>query len=146
MDCWLAMRGAKTLALRMKRHSENALAVAQFLAKHKRVKTVNYPGLTSHPQHDLAKRQMKDFGGMVSFDIGAGESQVNEIVKRLRLFSYAESLGGVESLCCYPVKMTHASFPKDQRDKRGVTEGLLRLSVGVEDVDDLIADLEQALR
>jgi len=146
MDCWLAMRGVKTLALRMKRHSENALAVAQFLAKHKRVKKVNFPGLTSHPQHELAKRQMKDFGGMVSFDIGAGEAQVNEFVKRLQLFSYAESLGGVESLCCYPVKMTHASFPKEERDKRGVTDGLLRLSVGIEDVDDLIADLEQALR
>jgi cystathionine beta-lyase/cystathionine gamma-synthase len=145
-DCWLAMRGVKTLALRMKRHSENARAVAEFLSKHKRVKRVNYPGLPSHPQHELARRQMKDFGGMVSFDVGAGEREVNEFVKRLELFHYAESLGGVESLCCYPVKMTHGAYPKEERDKRGVGDGLLRLSVGVEDVDDLIADLERALR
>jgi cystathionine beta-lyase/cystathionine gamma-synthase len=145
-DCWLAMRGAKTLALRMKRHSENARAVAQFLSKHKRVRKVNYPGLETHPQHELARRQMKDFGGMVSFDVNGGEREVNEIVKRLQLFSYAESLGGVESLACYPVKMTHGAFPKEDRDKRGVTDGLLRLSVGIEDVEDLIADLEQALR
>ena len=145
-DCWLAMRGVKTLALRMKRHSEHARAVAEFLSKHKRVKKVNYPGLPSHPQHELARRQMKDFGGMVSFDVGAGEREVNEIVKRLELFHYAESLGGVESLCCYPVRMTHGAYPKEERDKRGVGDGLLRLSVGVEDVDDLIADLERALR
>jgi cystathionine beta-lyase/cystathionine gamma-synthase len=144
-DCWLTMRGVKTLALRMRQHCENALKIAQFLTGHPKIKKVYYPGLADHPQHDLAKRQMRGFGGMVSFDTGAGESSINQIVKRLKLFSYAESLGGVESLACYPVKMTHGSIPKEERDKRGVTDSLLRLSVGIEDADDLIDDLKQAL-
>ncbi len=145
-DCWLAMRGVKTLAIRMQKHCENALRIAHFLSEVSGIKKVYYPGLPNHPQHALAIKQMKGFGGMVSFDIGAGEERVNEIVKRLKLFSYAESLGGVESLACYPVKMTHGSIPKEQRDQRGVTDGLIRLSVGIEDVDDLIDDLKQALR
>lgn len=145
-DCWLAMRGVKTLAIRMRQHCDNAMRIAEFLVRQPGVRRVYYPGLTTHPQHDLAKRQMSGFGGMVSFDIGAGEREVNQIVRRLKLFSYAESLGGVESLACYPVKMTHGSIPKEERDRRGVTDGLIRLSVGIEDVDDLIDDLKHALR
>jgi cystathionine gamma-lyase len=144
-DCWLAMRGAKTLAVRMRQHCENGMQVARFLTEHRRIGKVHYPGLPSHPQHELARRQMKGFGGMVSFEVSGGEREVNGIVRKLQLFSYAESLGGVESLACYPVQMTHAAFPKEIRDSRGVTDGLIRLSVGIEDASDLIADLTQAL-
>lgn len=143
-DCWLTMRGAKTLAVRMKQHCENAMQVAHFLESNDDVEKVVYPGLASHPQHDLAKQQMTDFGGMVSFVIKGGEAAARAIANKTKLFSLAESLGGVESLIGHPATMTHASIPVDEREARGITWGLLRLSVGIEDADDLIADLEQA--
>jgi len=143
-DCWLTMRGAKTLAVRMKQHCENAQRVADFLVEHEDVEKVVYPGLASHPQHDLAKRQMSGFGGMVSFVIKGGEQAARAIANKTKLFSLAESLGGVESLIGHPATMTHASIPVDEREARGITWGLLRLSVGIEDADDLVADLEQA--
>lgn len=145
MDAWLTMRGAKTLAVRMREHERNARAVADFLAASNQVERVLYPGLASHPQHELAKRQMSGFGGMVSFTLKGPESRALDFAKRTKLFSLAESLGGVESLICHPARMTHGSIPKEDRDRRGVTEGLLRLSVGIEDVDDLIDDLRAAL-
>jgi cystathionine beta-lyase/cystathionine gamma-synthase len=145
MDAFLVMRGAKTLALRMREHDRNARAVAEFLESRDDVARVYYPGLASHPQHDLAKRQMRGFGGMVSFTLRGPESRVFAFAKGVRLFSLAESLGGVESLLCHPARMTHGSIPKEERERRGVTEGLLRLSVGIEDVDDLIDDLRSAL-
>jgi cystathionine beta-lyase/cystathionine gamma-synthase len=139
------MRGAKTLALRMREHSRNAQEVAEYLAGRDDVSAVYYPGLTSHPQHDLAKRQMRLFGGMVSMTLRGPEARVYAFAKETKLFSLAESLGGVESLLCHPARMTHGSIPKEERDRRGVTEGLLRLSVGIEDPDDLIDDLRHAL-
>jgi cystathionine beta-lyase/cystathionine gamma-synthase len=145
MDAWLVMRGAKTLAIRMREHSRNAQVVAEFLAGRDDVAGVNYPGLPAHPQHDLAKRQMRGFGGMLSFTLRGPESRAFAFAKETKLFSLAESLGGVESLLCHPARMTHGSIPKEERDRRGVTDGLLRLSVGIEDVDDLIADLQHAL-
>ncbi len=145
LDAWLVMRGAKTLALRMREHERNALAVAEFLAAHGKVERVYYPGLPSHPQHELAKRQMSGFGGMLSFTLRASESRAMEFAAGLRYFSLAESLGGVESLICHPARMTHASIPKEERERRGVTDGLLRLSVGIEDVEDLIEDLRRGL-
>lgn len=144
-DSWLVLRGAKTLAVRMRQHCENARRVAEFLAGHPLVRHVYYPGLASHPDHALAKRQMRDFGGMVSFDFAGTRADVDTFVRHLHLFALAESLGGVESLCCHPASMTHGSIPAEEREKRGVTDTLLRLSVGIEDVSDLIADLEQAL-
>ncbi len=144
-DCWLTLRGVKTLAIRMRQHEHNAMRVAEELIKHPLVKSVNYPGLTEHPQHELAKRQMDGFGGMVSFEIHGGRDEANRFFKNLRLFSFAESLGGVESLACYPPAMTHGSIPKEERERRGITDGMIRLSVGVEDIEDLIADLKQAL-
>lgn len=144
-DAWLTMRGAKTLALRMREHARNAQAVAEFLEGHAEVERVYYPGLASHPQHDLAKRQMSGFGGMVSFVLKGPQSRALDFAHRLKYFSLAESLGGVESLICHPARMTHGSIPKEDRDRRGVTDGLLRLSVGIEDVDDLIEDLNSAL-
>ena len=144
-DTFLTMRGAKTLALRMREHERNAIAVAAFLAERDDVATVLYPGLPSHPQHELAKRQMRGFGGMVSFTLRGPESRALEFAKHTRLFSLAESLGGVESLLCHPARMTHGSIPKEERERRGVTAGLLRLSVGIEGIDDLIADLRGAL-
>lgn len=144
-DAWLTMRGAKTLALRMRQHAENAQAVAQFLEAHGEVDRVFYPGLTSHPQHELAKRQMSGFGGMVSFVLKGPQSRALDFANRLKYFSLAESLGGVESLICHPARMTHGSIPKEDRERRGVTDGLLRLSVGIEDVEDLLDDLKQAL-
>ncbi|HLZ25196.1 MAG TPA: cystathionine gamma-synthase [Ktedonobacterales bacterium] len=143
-DSWLVLRGVKTLAVRMRQHNENAQRVAEFLAGHPLVRTVYYPGLASHPDHELAKRQMSGFGGMVSFDFQGDRADVDAFVRRLQLFALAESLGGVESLCCHPASMTHGSIPAAERERRGVTETLLRLSVGIEDVDDLIADLKQA--
>ncbi|MCS6988136.1 MAG: PLP-dependent aspartate aminotransferase family protein [Chloroherpetonaceae bacterium] len=144
-DCWLLMRSIKTLALRMEKHCENALAVAQFLERSGAAKKVYYPGLPSNPFHELAKRQMpKGFGGMVSVDLG-GRAEAEAFIKELRLFIFAESLGGVESLACFPWEMTHASVPIERRLKLGLTEGLIRLSVGIEDKEDLINELERAL-
>jgi cystathionine gamma-lyase len=145
IDAWLTMRGAKTLALRMREHERNARTIADFLASHQKVERVYYPGLESHPGHELAKRQMSGFGGMLSFTLRAPEARAMEFAAGLEYFSLAESLGGVESLICHPARMTHASLPKEDRERRGITDGLLRLSVGIEDVDDLIADLERGL-
>jgi cystathionine beta-lyase/cystathionine gamma-synthase len=144
-DAFLTSRGAKTLAVRMREHERNAQAVAAFLEERDDVASVRYPGLLSHPQHELAKRQMRGFGGMVSFTLRGPESRALEMAKRTRLFALAESLGGVESLITHPARMTHGSIPKEERDRRGVDDGLLRLSVGLESAHDLIADLAQAL-
>jgi cystathionine gamma-lyase len=144
-DSWLTLRGIKTLAVRMRQHEENARAVAIFLAEHPRVEKVYYPGLPSHPDYELAKRQMRGFGGMVSFQFKGTYADVAQIVRRFKVFSLAESLGGVESLVCHPASMTHSSIPKDIRESRGLTDTLLRLSVGIEDIEDIIGDLEQAL-
>jgi len=144
-DCWLVLRGIETLAVRMKQHEENALAVANYLTEHPLVKRVFYPGLDSHPGYEIAKRQMKGFGGMVSFEIRGGIESVNTFLRRLKLFYLAESLGGVASLAAHPGTMTHASMPKDYREKVGITDELIRLSVGLESVGDLIDDLRQAL-
>jgi cystathionine gamma-lyase len=145
MDCFLVMRGTKTLALRMDRHGENALAIARTLEKHPLVERVHYPGLASHPQHALAKRQMKNFGGMVSFELRGGVAAGNTFASSTRLFTLAESLGGVESLVETPPSMTHASIPAETRRAAGLADGLVRLSVGIEHVDDLQADIAQAL-
>jgi cystathionine beta-lyase/cystathionine gamma-synthase len=145
-DSWLVLRGVKTLAVRMRRHCENAQVVAEFLSTCDMVKQVYYPGLPSHPDYALAGRQMSGSGGMVSFAIDGAREDVNTFVRNLRIFSLAESLGGVESLCCHPSSMTHGSIPVEERERRGVTETLLRLSVGIEDSRDLVADLEQALQ
>ncbi len=144
-DAWLTLRGVKTLALRMKQHEENAFTVAKFLTEHPRVEKVYYPGLASHPDHELAKRQMSGFGGMVSFQFKGTLEDVDQVVRRLEVFTFAESLGGIESLVCHPASMTHGSIPREIREARGLTDTLLRLSVGIEDVEDLIADLHQAL-
>ncbi len=144
-DAFLTMRGAKTLAVRMREHERNAQAVATFLSERDDVAGVMYPGLTTHPQHELARRQMRGFGGMVSFTLHGPESRALDLAKRTRLFSLAESLGGVESLITHPARMTHGAIPKEERERRGVTDGLLRLSVGLESARDLIADLRQAL-
>jgi cystathionine gamma-lyase len=144
-DTWLTLRGIKTLALRMRQHEENAIMVARFLAEHPRVEKVYYPGLPSHPDYELAKRQMSGFGGMVSFQFKGVYADVDKLVRRFKVFSLAESLGGVESLVCHPVSMTHGSIPKEIRESRGLTDTLLRLSVGIEDAEDLLADLQQAL-
>jgi cystathionine gamma-lyase len=144
-DCFLTLRGSKTLHLRMERHSSNAIRVARFLEGHRRVSGVNYPGLMSHPQHALASRQMRLGGGMLSFELKGGLPAVKRFLSRLKVFSLAESLGGVESLVDHPALMTHASVPEEERKKLGIGDGLLRLSVGVEDPEDLIADLRSAL-
>jgi cystathionine beta-lyase/cystathionine gamma-synthase len=144
MDSWLVLRGVKTLAVRMRQHSENGMVVAQFLAKHPKVQKVHYPGLPDHPQHALAQRQMTGFGGMLSFESGSLEN-AKAILKSVRLCSLAESLGGVETLISHPASMTHSSVPAADRERLGITDGLVRISVGIEDVEDLIADLEQAL-
>jgi cystathionine beta-lyase/cystathionine gamma-synthase len=144
-DAWLTLRGVKTLPVRMRQHCENAMRVAKFLEGHPRVQRVYYPGLTSHPDHRLASRQMRDFGGMVSFAFDGTRADVDTFVRHLRIFALAESLGGIESLCCHPASMTHGSIPAAERERRGVTETLLRLSVGIEGVEDLLADLDQAL-
>ena len=146
MDCWLALRGVKTLPLRMERHDANARELAAFLAQHPRVSRVMYPGLPDHPQHDLARRQATGFGGMISFIPGDGSlDQGRCVFNRFHLFTRAESLGGVESLVCHPASMTHAAVPREVRMGMGFADGLLRLSVGIEDLDDLRADLAQAL-
>lgn len=144
-DSWLTLRGIKTLAVRMRQHEENARSVARFLAEHPRVEKVYYPGLPSHPDHELAKGQMSGFGGMVSFQFKGTLADVDQVVRRFKVFTFAESLGGVESLVCHPVSMTHGSIPKEIREARGLTDTLLRLSVGIEDIVDILADLEQAL-
>ena len=143
-DCWLALRGTKTLALRMRQHDANGRRIAEWLTQHPKVKRVYYPGLPSHPQHDLACRQMKGFGGMISIELGSVE-RAKKFAERTRIFALAESLGGVESLIGHPASMTHASVPADMRRGMGLTDSLVRLSVGIEEVEDLIADLEQAL-
>jgi cystathionine beta-lyase/cystathionine gamma-synthase len=144
MDCWLALRGTKTLAVRMRQHEASARKVATWLQSHPAVRKVYYPGLPSHEQHDLACRQMRGFGGMISFETGSLD-RARRVVEGVKLFSLAESLGGVESLIGHPASMTHASVPKDMREAMGLTDGLLRLSIGIEDVEDLIADLDGAL-
>jgi cystathionine beta-lyase/cystathionine gamma-synthase len=144
-DVWLTMRGIKTLAVRMRQHEDNAQSVAKFLQEHPRVEKVYYPGLPSHPDHELAKRQMSGFGGMVSFQFKGTLADVDQVVRRFQVFTFAESLGGVESLACHPVSMTHGSIPKEIRESRGLTDTLLRLSVGIEDIEDILADLQQAL-
>jgi cystathionine gamma-lyase len=144
-DAWLTMRGAKTLALRMREHARNAQIVAEFLESHDEVARVYYPGLRSHPQHELAKRQMTGFGGMLSFELVGPPARALDFASRLKYISLAESLGGVESLICHPGRMTHGSIPAPERERRGVTDGLLRLSVGIEDASDLLEDLREAL-
>lgn len=144
-DSYLVLRGIKTLALRIQRHSQNGLAIAKYLEKHPKIDKVFYPGLESNPQYDLAKRQMKEPGGMVSFTFKSGEkSDAVKFLENIKVFTLAESLGGVESLANHPAVMTHASIPAEKRAELGITDDLVRLSVGVEDIDDLIADLEQA--
>ncbi len=149
-DCWLTLRSLKTLAVRMRQHNENALKIARFLQQQRSVKRVFYPGLETHPQHGLARRQQLDpkrapgFGGMIALELGGREGAF-AFLKRLRLFALAESLGAVESLACHPASMTHASVPEEERRRIGITEGLVRLSVGIEDAEDLIEDLRQAL-
>lgn len=144
-DSYFVLRGLKTLALRMERHCESALALATWLEQHQRIDKVYYPGLISHPQHQLAKQQMKHFGGVITAVVTGGLSAAKTMLERCEIFTLAESLGGVESLIEHPAIMTHASIPKAQRDKIGISDGLIRLSVGIEDVEDLQADLAQAL-
>lgn len=144
MDCFLTARGIKTLAVRMERHNANGETLAKFLAGHKKVKRVLYPGLPSHPQHELAKRQQKGFGAMISFDVGSLEA-ARRLLENVKLCSLAESLGGVETLISNPALMTHSSIPPERRREVGITDGLVRISVGIEDVEDLQADLDQAL-
>ena len=143
-DAWLVLRGTKTLAVRMERHNTNGLAVARFLAAHPKVRAVHYPGLEQHPQHALAQRQMRGFGGMLAFDVDTLE-RAKVVLERFRVFALAESLGGVESLVCHPASMTHASVPIERRAQIGLTESMVRLSVGIEDVNDLVADVAHAL-
>jgi cystathionine beta-lyase/cystathionine gamma-synthase len=144
MDSFLVLRGVKTLAVRMKQHEANGVAVANYLAHHPKVKKVNYPGLSDHPQHELAKRQMNGFGALLSFELGSYEN-AKKFLDRVRLCSLGESLGGVETLISHPESMTHASVPLETRTRLGITPGLARISVGIEDVEDLIADLDNAL-
>jgi cystathionine beta-lyase/cystathionine gamma-synthase len=144
-DSFLILRGIKTLAVRMKQHDENGRRVATFLAEHPRVEKVYYPGLPNHPQHERAKRQMSGFGGMIAFETGS-LAAARTVLDNVRLCALAESLGGVETLISHPATMTHASVPADQRARLGITDGLVRISVGIEDVDDIIADLDSALQ
>jgi cystathionine beta-lyase/cystathionine gamma-synthase len=144
MDAWLTLRGIKTLAVRMKQHDANGRAIAAFLSEHPRVEKVYYPGLGSHPQFELAQRQMRGFGGMIAFEVGSLD-RARTVLEGFKVFALAESLGGVESLVCHPASMTHASVPESDRARLGITDGLVRLSVGIEDIEDLIADLDGAL-
>jgi cystathionine beta-lyase/cystathionine gamma-synthase len=143
-DAWLVLRGTKTLAVRMERHNANGLAMAEYLEAHPKVRRVLYPGLPSHPQHALAKKQMRGFGGMIAFDLGSLDA-ARRLLNSVRLCALAESLGGVETLISHPATMTHASVPADQRAALGITDGLVRISVGIEDINDLKADVAQAL-
>ena len=146
MDSFLVLRGIKTLHVRMQRHCENGKAVAEYLAKHPKIEKVYWPGFENHPNHEIAKKQMKDFGGMVSFVTKGNDlKDAFKILENLKLFTLAESLGGVESLSGHPASMTHASIPKAEREKTGVVDSLIRLSVGIEDIEDLLSDLDQAL-
>lgn len=144
-DCWLVLRGIKTLVVRMREHERNALAVAEFLDRHPKVKRVFYPGLPAHPQHELAKKQQSSFGGMVSFELDGPLEELYRVLKATKLFALAESLGGVESLIEHPATMSHASMDSEHRLAAGITDSIIRLSVGIEDRDDLIADLQSAL-
>jgi cystathionine beta-lyase/cystathionine gamma-synthase len=144
MDAWLVLRGTKTLPIRMERHNANALAIAEYLASHPKVKRVHYPGLPSHPQHDLASRQMAGFGGLLSLEMGSLE-RARTLLNNVQLMALAESLGGVETLISHPATMTHASVPPERRQQIGLGDDMVRISVGIEDVDDLKEDLEQAL-
>jgi cystathionine beta-lyase/cystathionine gamma-synthase len=144
MDSWLVLRGIKTLVVRMERHESNGRAVAEHLARHAKVRKVNYPGLASHPHHELAKKQMSGFGAMLSFDLGSFDG-AKAFLGKVKLCSLGESLGGVETLISHPATMTHASIPEEERMRLGVTPGLVRISVGIEDIEDLLADLDQAL-
>jgi cystathionine gamma-lyase/cystathionine beta-lyase/cystathionine gamma-lyase/homocysteine desulfhydrase len=143
-ECWLVLRGVKTLAVRMEQHDRNGRAVAEFLVKHKKVEKVFYPGLPDHPQHTLAKQQMTGFGAMITFETGS-LSNANKMLKRVRICSLGESLGGVETLISHPATMTHAALGEEGRREIGITDGMVRISVGIEDVEDIIADLDQAL-
>lgn len=144
-DCWLVLRGIQTLPVRMKQHQKNAMAVANYLEGHPAVERVLYPGLTSHPGHEIARRQMKGFGGMVSMELKGGAETAKNFLRRIEIFALAESLGGVGSLVEHPATMSHASMPKEFRDKIGISDELIRLSIGIENIDDLIDDLKQAL-
>ncbi|HLF82741.1 MAG TPA: cystathionine gamma-synthase [Blastocatellia bacterium] len=144
MDSWLVLRGTKTLAVRMRQHDENGRIVAQFLSEHPKIQKVYYPGLKAHPQHELAARQMSGFGGMISFETGSLEN-ARRVLESVRICTLGESLGGVETLISHPATMTHASVPETERNRLGITDGLVRVSVGIEDVEDIIADLDQAL-
>ncbi|UFJ39671.1 bifunctional cystathionine gamma-lyase/homocysteine desulfhydrase [Brevibacillus humidisoli] len=143
-DSWLLLRGMKTLGIRMEEHEANTRTLAKWLAERNDINRVNYPGLPSHPGHELAKRQARGFGGMISFDVGSGE-RAESVLAKVKYFTLAESLGAVESLISVPARMTHASIPPERRQELGITDGLVRISVGIEDVQDLIDDLEQAL-
>jgi cystathionine beta-lyase/cystathionine gamma-synthase len=143
-ECWLILRGVKTLAVRMKKHDESGRVVAEFLANHKKVKKVFYPGLAEHPQHELAKRQMSGFGALISFETGS-LSNANKMLRKVRVCSLGESLGGVETLISHPATMTHAAVGEKGRKAIGITDGLVRISVGIEDVEDILDDLDQAL-
>jgi len=145
MDCFLVMRGLKTLHVRMERHAENAMTIARFLEKHPKVEKVIYPGLESHPQHAIAKKQMSGFGGMITFFIKGGLPEARSFLEKVKIFTLAESLGGVESLIEHPAIMTHASIPAETRKELGIHDNLIRVSVGIEDVKDLLGDLERAL-
>jgi cystathionine gamma-lyase len=144
-DCYLVVRGMKTLPLRMERHDDNAQRVAEFLASHPKVKKVYYPGLPSYPQHTLAKKQMSGFGGMLSFEMKGTVEDAKDFLRRVKVFALADSLGGVESLIGHPASMSHGSVPESERKRIGITDTLIRVSVGTENIEDLIADLEQAL-
>jgi cystathionine beta-lyase/cystathionine gamma-synthase len=144
-DCWLTLLGVKTLHLRMARHSENGMAVAKYLEAHPKVERVSYPGLPSHPQHDIAKRQMSAFSGMITFELKGGLESGRVLMNSVKLCSLAESLGAVETMITHPATMTHVEVPREEREARGLTDGLVRISVGIEDVEDIVADLEQAL-
>ena len=147
MDCFLVLRGIKTLHVRMQRHCENASVIANYLNEHPKVDTVYWPGLTNHPNHHVAKSQMNDFGGMISFNLKGNKLQdAVKLVSSTKFFTLAESLGGVESLCGHPASMTHAAIPKNEREQTGVVDSLIRLSVGIEDIEDLTQDLEEALK
>jgi cystathionine gamma-lyase len=144
-DAYLVLRGLKTLSVRMDRHCANAQVLAEWLARHPSVEKVYYPGLPDHPGHEIARRQMRQYGGMLSLRLRGGAEKARDFLTRLRLISLAESLGGVESLACHPATMTHASVPRDLREARGIDDALVRLSIGIEDVKDLRNDLEHAL-
>jgi cystathionine gamma-lyase len=144
-DCFLVLRGIKTLAVRMEEHNRNALQIARWLSSHPKVAAVLHPGLETHPQHALARKQMRGYGGTFSFRLKGGQDAVFRMLERVHLFTVAESLGGVESLIEHPVTMTHASVPAEALKQMGITPDLIRISVGIEDVDDLLADLDAAL-